>query len=151
MIKMGDNFMKNYHVEKIGLGQTPEDIKDKCLTLCQDYLSGVWLTQTIDNITVERLTGGMLNQLYYCGINGELKVDRDVTKEVAIKFTQKKPFLQESESEEKERLLAELVVSLMVSENGLGPKIYGVFDGGVIQKYYRVCFPHFPLYSLSIH
>ena len=143
--------MKKYHVEKIGLGQTPNDIKDKCLKLCQDYLSGVWLTQTIDNITVERLTGGMLNQLYYCGINGEREVDRDVPKEWAIKFIQKKPFLEESESEEKERLLAELVVSLMVSENGLGPKIYGVFDGGVIQKYYRVCFTHFPLFSLSNH
>ena len=145
-------------LEKTGAGKTPDDIKDKCLILCQDYLSGVWLTQTIDNITVERLTGGMLNQLYYVSIdsvtngnNGQVEEVSDVPTEVAIKLTQKKPLLEESESEEKERLLGELVVNLMVSENGLGPKIYGVFDGGVIQKYYRVCFTHFPIYSLSIH
>ena len=129
------------NLEKTGMGQTPDDIKEKCLKLCQDYLSGVWLTQTIDTITVERLTGGMLNQLYYVSINSVTngvnshEKDRDVPTEVAVKLTQKKTFLDESDIEEKERLLGELVVSLMVSENGLGPKIYGVFDGGVIQKY----------------
>ena len=152
---MTEEMLDMRHLEKTGAGQTPDDIKDKCLKLCQDYLSGVWLTQTIDNITVERLTGGMLNQLFYVSINSVTndvnshEEERDVPTEVAIKLTQKKPFLEESESEEKGRLLGELVVSLMVSENGLGPKIYGVFDGGVIQKYYRVCFPHFP-FSLSI-
>ena len=119
------------NVEKTGTGQTPDDIKEKCLKLCQDYLSGVWLTQTIDNITVERLTGGMLNQLYYVsinsltnGVNGHVEEDNGIPTEVAIKLTQKKEFLDESDIEEKERLMAELVVNLMVSENGLGPKIY---------------------------
>ena len=144
---MSGGILDMRNLEKTGMGQTPDDIKEKCLKLCQDYLSGVWLTQTIETITIERLTGGMLNQLYYVSLNsgtngtkGQVEELTDVPTEVAIKLTQKKPFLEESESEEKERLLGELVVSLMVSENGLGPKIYGVFDGGVIQKYYRVCF-----------
>ena len=131
------------HLEKEGMGATPDDIQDKCLKLCHDYLGGVWNSQTKDTITVKRLTGGMLNQLYYCsidGINGTTDEDRDVPKEVAIKLTQKKPFLEEDESQEKNRLLGELIVTLMVSENGLGPKVYGVFEGGVILKYYHGLF-----------
>ena len=128
------------NIEKTGLGQTPDDIGQRCLTLCQDYLSGVWLTQTIDNITVERLTGGMLNLLYYCAINSSsvVEVGEYVPREVVIKFIEKNPFLDESDEEEKERLLNQMIVSLMVSENGLGPKVYGIFDGGIIYKYYNV-------------
>ena len=135
------NLMDMRNIEKKGMGETPEDIKEKLLKLCQDYLGGVWLRQTTDSITVRRLTGGLMNQLYYCAIHdseGKEANDSEVPEEVAVKLTQKKTFLEESESEERKRLMIEKIVTLMVSENELGAKVFGIFEGGVITKYYRV-------------
>ena len=38
--------------------------QEKCLKLCQDYLSGNWNRQTMDTIEVRRVSGGLTNQLY---------------------------------------------------------------------------------------
>lgn len=137
-------------IEKKGMGETPDDIVDKCLEMCQNYLGGVWMKQTNESITVRRLTGGLMNQLYYCAINGtegKEQMERTVPLEVAIKLTQKKAFLEETESEEKKRLMNEMIVQLMVSERSLGPKVYGIFMGGVITAYYRVIIQKFCHFS----
>ncbi|XP_054157305.1 choline/ethanolamine kinase-like [Oppia nitens] len=123
--------------EKIELinGETPHDIKHRCLKLCQQYLAGNWLQQTVDTIKVKRLTGGLTNQLYYCGIDKQSDDLQETPNEVAIRLYGPKDILI-SDSEENERL-SEVVVSLMVSQNKLGPKIYGIFDGGQIQAFYK--------------
>ena len=50
-------------------GETPEGIEQKCFQLCKDYLGGVWMTLTFNEIQVKRMSGGLTNQLYYCAIN----------------------------------------------------------------------------------
>ena len=37
----------------------------------------------------------------------------------------------------------------MVSANGLGPKVYGIFDGGMIQHFYHVSFNFSYIFGLS--
>ena len=59
---------------KLERGTTPENIKSQCFQLCQQYLGGVWLNLTIDEVEVKRLSGGLTNQLYYCAINEDKRI-----------------------------------------------------------------------------
>ena len=119
------------------LGDTPEDINNKCLQLCKDYLSGNWTQQTLDTIEVRRVSGGLTNQLYYCGIKNPLNKS-DVPQEVAIRLYGPKHF-NKGENPGNERL-TDTIISIMISENKLGPKIYGLFESGQIQQFYHVLY-----------
>ena len=124
----------------LGRGTTPKGIEEKCIELCRQYLSGVWLKVTIDDIKVERLTGGLTNQLYYCGINEDKQISgTKEPKEVAILLYGNKTFNHfDNEVKQTDERLTDTIIALLVSESGLGPKIYGLFEGGQIQKYYKV-------------
>ena len=128
----------DFDFDKIDLirGKTPEDIKQKCFHLCKDYLGGVWLKVGIDEVEVKRLSGGMTNQLYYCAINKQIKSINDEPQEVAIRLYGGKHF-NNYDCDGNERL-TDVIIALLVSENKLGPKIYGLFESGQIQKYYKV-------------
>ena len=115
-------------------GQTPADIKEKCLQLCKDYLSGNWSQQTIDSIEVNRITGGLMNQLYYCGIK-EPNTEEVVPQEVTVRLYGLNIF----DFCDPQRI-RDTVISLIFSEQKLGPKVYGIFEGGLIQKFYKVYF-----------
>ena len=111
------------------------DIKQDCLILCQQYLGGIWHRQTTQSITVVPLTGGTVHPIYYCAIkvtNNDSERSA-VPVEVVIKFNQ-----LEDSSRNHNYHDRNIIVSLMVSENGLGPKIYGIFDRGIIYKFYKV-------------
>jgi hypothetical protein len=129
----------DFDFDKIDLlrGETPDDIKEKCLKLCQDYLSGNWCQQTQDTIELKRISGGLTNQLYYCGIIDKSD-DEEVPQEVAIRLYGRK-FFDSCDNEGNERL-SDVVIGLMVSETNLGPKIYGVFEEGQIHRFYKVSY-----------
>ncbi|XP_054157322.1 choline/ethanolamine kinase-like [Oppia nitens] len=114
-------------------GEKPTDIMDQCLQLCKDYLSGEWIQQTVDTITVRRITGGLINQLYYCGINKQ-NITSKVPQEVAIKLYGEKPMKTNDNNYER---LNDTIIDLIVSVNQLGPKIYALFEHGQIQRYYK--------------
>ena len=116
-------------------GETPEDINDKCLKLCQDYLAGDWIEQTIDTIQVKRVSGGMTNQLYHCAITTP-NLSSKTPQEVAIRLYGTK-FWEPTGTEGNERL-PDVIICTMVSQNKLGPHVYGMFEGGQILKYYTV-------------
>ena len=124
--------------DKIDLirGKTPEDIKQKCFHLCKDYLEGVWLKVGIDEVEVKRLSGGMTNQLYYCAINKQIKSINDEPQEVIIRLYGGKHF-NNYDCDGNERL-TDVIIALLVSENKLGPKIYGLFESGQILEYIKV-------------
>ncbi|CAG2100653.1 unnamed protein product [Medioppia subpectinata] len=115
-------------------GETPIDIADRCLQLCKEYLSDVWTQQTVDTIEVRRISGGMTNQLYYCGIKGADKVSTPVPREVAVRLYGPKYFNNDGVADER---LTDIIIGLMVSRNGLGPRVYGMFTGGQIHAYYK--------------
>src|SRR4051812_4132126 len=73
----------NFDEMDIVRGETPPDIKERCLKMCQDYLSGVWSEQTIDTIEVRRISGGFCNQMYYCGL---IERSGEVPQEVVVRF-----------------------------------------------------------------
>ena len=121
-------------LSQMGRGKTPDDIQEKCLNLCKDYLCGNWCQQTVQSIEVRRITGGLVNQIYFCGIR-EPDSNANVPQEVALRFYGDFliQFLDNTEGR-----LPDIIISLIYSEKKLGPKLYGVFEGGQIQKFYKV-------------
>ena len=135
----------DYSNTKLQRGPTPPNIEETCLQLCQQYLGGVWVTLTIDEIKVERLSGGLTNQMYYCAIDdNKQRCDAEEPQEVAILLYGHK-FFNNSTNESNKRL-TDTIIALQMSEKGLGPKVYGLFERGQILKYYKVC--HFIYFHL---
>ena len=137
---MSDKFdMQDIDFSKLTFerGETPDGIKQQCFKLCQDYLAGNWLQVGLDDVEVKRLSGGLTNQLYYSAINEGKRVnDTKEPQEVAIRLYSAKHYNNYDQSANER--LTDTVIAILVSENGIGPKIYGIFDGGQIQGYYKV-------------
>ncbi|XP_054165667.1 choline kinase alpha-like [Oppia nitens] len=123
---------------KIIRDKTPDNINDRCLQLCKAYLSDQWCRQTIDSIVVNKLTGGLTNQIYHCSIKSP-ETGSVVPQEVAIRFYGKKyvSFDDSNRTGSNNERISDVVTALMVSRMSLGPKIYGMFSGGEIQAYYK--------------
>ncbi|CAG2174543.1 unnamed protein product [Oppiella nova] len=118
-------------------GETPPDISDRCLQLCKDYLADIWCEQTIDSILVNRLTGGLTNQLYYCAIRDpNVRPSHGVPREVAVRLYGSKYVDIDGSGGRNERL-PDIIVALLASRCRLGPKIYGLFTGGEILAFYK--------------
>jgi len=89
---------KDYNLDDIELirGETPPDIKERCLELCKQYLSGNWTQQTLGTpFQWTRVSGVWLNQYNYCGITSPSNgVVRMYHKKVAIRLYGTKSFLR---------------------------------------------------------
>ena len=111
-------------------------MKEKCLELCQTYLSDYWLSLSLNDIEVQRLTGGMTNQIYRCKALTTNGVNDNETQEVVIRLYGEKYDLKTTHK--KDIRFYDGLVSTMLSMEGLGPKVYGVFEDGMVMKYYKV-------------
>ena len=119
-------------MSKVQIVQIGEDIAIKCLTLCQQYLSGNWRQQTVDKITVKEVMGGKMNKMFHCAIN-EQDHAQDCPQEVAVRFYGD----SDLEALDKTRI-RDSVISLLFSMRNLGPKVYAFFDQGQIIQYFKV-------------
>ncbi len=122
-------------------GEAPENIEQRCLTLCQDYIGGVWKTaKTTENITVTRITGGLTNQLYRVQLNSAQKCadtnSNDVPTDVAVKLYIKKHVTIGDDGVD-DRLNDNIVLTLM-SQTKIGPRVLGIFKEGNIQVFHEV-------------
>lgn len=129
--------------EEIKRGETPADINKKCLDVVQSYLAGVWLKAADETeITVSRISGGLTNQIYRVQLNDSVLKrvkETDVVEtptDVAIKFYMSK--LIANYNKEDDERLSDTIVLTILSELGLGPKVYGIFAGGYVQEYVDV-------------
>lgn len=120
-------------------GETPANIAEKCLELCRAYIGQPWTNvSSPDDIQVTRLTGGLSNQLYRVQL---LKSTTSTTKaneltDVTVKLYQSK-IPKCTHPDDGERLNDTIILTIL-SQTGLGPKVLGIFDGGMIQVYYNV-------------
>ncbi|CAG2164693.1 unnamed protein product [Oppiella nova] len=113
-------------------GQTPEDIDNKCLTICAKYLEGVWKTITINGLDINRISGGFTNQLFHCRLKDNIQVNGNEPKDVFIRLYG--PKWVKSSEPGSERLL-DAIINVLASEYNLGPKVYGIFDEGILGEY----------------
>lgn len=137
-----EEYYKNLTTDDLKRGTTPDDIKKKCLDLCKKYIGGTWDTVNEEDIEVNRISGGLTNQLYYVGLKDTVQqipepVVVDEPREVTIKMYLAKHFKNKSETNER---LNDTIISTIVSEINIGPKLYGVFENGVVQAYYTVSY-----------
>ena len=109
-------------------GQDSNDCKQICLQLCRNYLSGNWLNVTLDDIQVERLSGGMTNKIYKC------KTIYD-SEEVVVRLYGDKYDLKTCHPNNR---FYDGLVAMIASVENLGPKIFGIFEEGQLLEYYKV-------------
>lgn len=139
----GPKKWENLKPEDLLRGSDLSDVEQRCLKLCSEYIGGAWSSATdpAKDITVKRIAGGLTNQLYYVGladhVTGEnnKSVYPDEPREVAIKFYQAKHFKTVGGNDER---LSDTIIGLLTSQLDIGPKVYGIFDDGIIQGYYKV-------------
>ena len=123
-------------------GETPANLEQRCLELCQSYIGGSWLgAKDVEHVEVKRITGGLTNQLYKVVLKDSvLRVSNGVYPDepsvVAVKLYQEKHMKNYSE-QDAERL-NDIIVLTIMSEAGLSPKVYGIFGDGFIQAFVEV-------------
>lgn len=119
-------------------GETPSNIQEKCLKLCQMYIGKQWNNVTSpESIKVSRITGGLSNQLYRVQLKEQniTETHAENLYDVTVKIYQPKiPKCYEPEDGER---LNDTIVLTLISQIGLGPKVYGIFNDGVIQAFHK--------------
>ncbi|KAI1304234.1 Choline/ethanolamine kinase [Halotydeus destructor] len=95
--------------------------------LCSQFLTGNWALT--DSIEVKVLTGGHFNVLILCELPERLCNQATVPWKVLVRFiTGVNPYSTIGEA-------AEALLFRTLAEAGLGPKLYGVFEGGRLEEF----------------
>uniref|UniRef100_A0A8R1I1A3 Choline/ethanolamine kinase n=1 Tax=Caenorhabditis japonica TaxID=281687 RepID=A0A8R1I1A3_CAEJA len=104
------------------LAKNPVEVKKKALEYGADYLGGEWKTLTVDDVDVVQMTGGQSNYLYH------------VTARKPISSAPCR-FLIRLHCQAATQVFTDTVVTSILSERGLGPKLYGFFAGGRLEEF----------------
>lgn len=134
----GNAFLSNLKHEDLVRGTTPTNIEQRCLALCQEFIGEVWnQIPDANGVNVTRISGGLANQLYRVQArNEDLRALPNA--DVAIKiFMPKRMVKSEGEKRDNERL-NDAVVTTVLSQVGLGPKVFGISTEAIVQTYYEV-------------
>ncbi|CAD5116550.1 unnamed protein product [Dimorphilus gyrociliatus] len=108
------------------------EMKEKCLSICKDFLGGAWLKVTMDDFVFSMITGGLSNHLYMCALPNHILPHSDnsnVPPKVLVRI------YGQIIHEDPETVVIDSVVFTSLAEKGLGPKLYGVFTGGRVEQY----------------
>ncbi|ULU00637.1 hypothetical protein L3Y34_001231 [Caenorhabditis briggsae] len=93
-------------------------IKKKLIELGESFLGGEWKNVTLDQVHVPRLLSGQSNYLYH-----------------VTSSTSATPYLLRIHRQERSQVFTDTVLFAILSERGLGPKLYGFFEGGRLEEY----------------
>lgn len=132
---------KNLKPDDMVRGIKLNNIEERCLKLASCYIGGSWENaKTTSDIIVKRISGGFTNQLYHVQLSDSVpKVNNyvypDEPSDIAIKFYLEKHI--KNYSKENTERLNDMIILTIMSQTGLGPKIYGIFENGFIQKFYK--------------
>lgn len=119
---------------KIYREETPEDIQKIVHKYCSQYLNDVWTSAKPDEIIIERIYGGLLNQVYRCVLPQDKQPqDKRTPNQVVVRL-----YLKWTTDMFKKNRISDIVTGIFASSNHLAPKVYGVFDGGEVQEYVKV-------------
>ena len=106
--------------DKLYRGVQPDDIEQKCLDLCSNFIAGPWSNLTLQDVNVERISGGLVNQFYRITIRNSTTRPYDV----GIKFYQEK-MVKDKDTESRTN---DVIVLKAISDLGIGPKVYGLSE-----------------------
>ncbi|XP_071104483.1 choline/ethanolamine kinase-like [Haliotis cracherodii] len=105
------------------------DVRRKAYSWCRDSLHGSWAKITEDEIIVKHLSGGLTNFLYLCSLPKTLVPDAGEPTCVLLRI------YGHIAKSSKEFVVHNSVVFALLSEKGMGPKLYGIYHDGRIEEY----------------
>lgn len=116
-------------------GETPDDIQVRASQICADYLDSEWKNVKENEIIVTRIKGGLSNQAYKCSLPDNV-LSNGQPKHVMLRLYGSKHLLNFDEYfRTKHERLSDAVVGILVAENNIGPKLYGLFPEGELQEF----------------
>ncbi|PIC38961.1 hypothetical protein B9Z55_010805 [Caenorhabditis nigoni] len=100
-------------------------ILDKALELGSDYLRGGWIILERNEVEVTQITGGQSNLIYLATATNEAKFSSETPKRFLIRI----------HCQPAQQVFNDTVIFSVMSERGLGPKLYGFFQGGRLEEF----------------
>lgn len=113
-------------------GKASDQINSTLLKACHTVLDG-WKDITLVDLEIRAISGGLTNKLYKCTINDAkyTKISgqsKDIPQTVLVRlYGAGTEVFFDRENEHK--------VFKKFSDSGIGPKLYGLFDGGRIEEF----------------
>ncbi|CAF0715411.1 unnamed protein product [Brachionus calyciflorus] len=108
----------------------PEEVKNFAFAVCREYLSGAWKKIDYNDFKVERISGGLSNYLYRCELNKDkFKQVNNEPNAILLRL------YGENHHKHSSILLKDIIVSAIMSDHNLGPKLYGVFPNGRLEEF----------------
>ncbi|XP_041366089.1 choline/ethanolamine kinase-like [Gigantopelta aegis] len=106
-----------------------EEVRLKAYRWCRDSLHSSWASIDEDDIIVKRLSGGLTNYLYLCYLPSDVEIKPVEPRCVLLRV------YGHVAKTSKEFVVHNSVVFAILSEKGLGPKLYGIYHDGRIEEY----------------
>ncbi|CAG2110563.1 unnamed protein product, partial [Medioppia subpectinata] len=95
------------------------------LDICKRFITGQWENITSDEIVVKQLSGGFTNQIYHCSLPEGREPVANEPRHVLLRLYGIGTTIPGDNYK-----VTDTLITLLMSERGLGPKLYGVFPGG---------------------
>ncbi|CAO4369798.1 unnamed protein product [Caenorhabditis nigoni] len=107
-------------IDKFFLEHSPdsEEVLQKVIELGRDFLGGEWKNTEKTDVTVTRILGGQSNHMFH-----------------VTSSTSATPYLLRIHRQPPSQVFMDTVNFAIFSERGLGPKLYGFFEGGRMEEY----------------
>ncbi|CAG2181057.1 unnamed protein product, partial [Oppiella nova] len=104
-------------------------MRDKVHEMCRAFLGGQWDHISSDEIVIKILSGGYSNQLYYCSLPDKVQSLNGEPQDVVLRF------YGQPNNDGDDYKVTDSLITMLLSERRLGPKLYGVFAGGRLEEY----------------
>ncbi|CAG2100172.1 unnamed protein product [Medioppia subpectinata] len=104
-------------------------MKNKAYDMCQQYLSGQWDHITRDEMVFKTIRNGS-NDLYYCSLSEDREPVANEPKHVLLRLYGIGTTIPGDDYK-----VTDSLITMLLSERGLGPKLYGVFPGGRLEEF----------------
>ncbi|KAG1689338.1 Choline/ethanolamine kinase [Nymphon striatum] len=103
-------------------------MKEKAYNLCKAFLGGAWKKIPLDDMVFKRISGGITNLLYYCGLPDYCETENEPVDCLYRQYGR-------IHGKGGDAICTENVIFMLLSERKLGPKLYGVFEEGRLEEY----------------
>ncbi|CAG2178785.1 unnamed protein product [Oppiella nova] len=105
-------------------------MRDKAYEICRTYLSGQWDNISANDMVVKTISGGYSSQLYYCSLPDTHEPIDNEPRDVVYR-------LYGEAVDGDDYKVTNSLITMLLSERRLGPKLYGVFAGGRLEEYIK--------------
>ncbi len=104
-------------------------VKNFVHALCQEYLGGIWKQISIDDFEINKPNGGLSNHLFKCEINSfELQAVNNEPTKIFVRL------YGECQKNSPSSTIKDIIVSTILSDFSMGPKLYGIFPSGRLEE-----------------